>query len=175
MTIAPKGMKFIGIIFSDDRGYMRLFIFSILLAPFSVAATFALSLLIGLFYGDGSITPNSVGELAESGIPIDRVLSALLLAPLIENAICYFGYIYLGAWNERHWWKKPLLIAVLVAILHAVLLLDVRPLAVFPGFFIIAAFIAHSKNKKIGYAASVAHHFLVNLINLSLAYWLRNS
>lgn len=164
--------KIIVSVFNGTRGYMRMIAFAALLAPFSVAVTSLLSVLIGLFYTDGSITPNSVAEVANSGLSIDRLLSALLLAPVVENTICYFWYVFLGAWKERYWWSKPALIAGIAAFFHAALLSDLRPLAVFPGFFIMAAFIVHSTNKKLGYAASVVHHFFINLISLSLAHWI---
>lgn len=149
--------------------------FSVLLAPISVAATAALSVMIGVFYGDGTVAPNSVSEISQSGLQFDRILSALLIAPLLENLMCCLLSKLIGTWNEQQFWPKPTAIAIFAASLHAILLGDLRPLAVFPGFFFIAAFIVHCQSKRVGYYVSVLHHFCINLINLSLVYFVSNN
>lgn len=150
----------------------KLLLYSMLLAPVSVAITAFISRIIEFSFQLNTTTPNSVGEIAETGIGIGRLLSALFFAPIVENFICLIWRIWLEHWKTEVWWLKPAFIAAIAALFHAAVLRDLRPLAVFSGFFVISALIVHVQNTKLGYWASVVHHVCINAITLSLAFWL---
>ncbi|MFT3761359.1 MAG: hypothetical protein QM761_01870 [Pseudoxanthomonas sp.] len=142
---------------------------AVLLAPLAVACTSLLSACMEWMFDFKSIPPNSVAETLENGLGATRIISALIFAPIVENVFCLLWARFLPVFSLQHgWWSKPSCIATIAAAFHALIFWDIRPIAVFPGFFIISMYIVNSRNKKIGYWASVIHHFCINAINLSL-------
>lgn len=143
--------------------------FAALLAPLSVACTYLLSVCMDWIFEPGSMPPNSVAEASANGLEAARVISALIIAPMVENFLCLLWATWLPAWNsQNHWWRKPLFIAAIASAFHALIFFDIRPIAVFPGFFVIAMYIVNVKDRNVGYWASVFHHFCINAINLWL-------
>lgn len=143
--------------------------FAVLLTPLSLAGTSFLSLCMEWIFEFDSIPPNSVAETSENGLGTTRIISALMLAPIVENLFCLLWAKWLPVWNSRHyWWSKPPCIAGIASAFHVLILWDIRPFAVFPGFFVMAMYIVNTPNEKVGYWASVVHHLCLNAINLSL-------
>lgn len=99
-----------------------------------------------------------------------RALSALALAPLIENLLCLLWVFGLVGWKTNAWWVKPALVAAIAALFHSILYLDVRPFAVFPGFFLMCCMMANYQSRVVGFWGSVLHHFCINAINLGLIF-----
>lgn len=138
-----------------------------LLAPLVVGSTILLAGGLDWIFELESIPPNSVGETAASGLGATRVLSALVIAPIIENLLCVMWTRWLPPiGSHRDWWLKPLLVGAIAATFHAIIFMDIRPAAVFPGFFVIGMFIRNTRNATLGYWISVLHHFFINLINI---------
>lgn len=150
----------------------KLFAVAVLLVPVSMVATAAMTYLIDFAFNLDGLPPNASAELARTGITTIHVVSALFLAPVIENALCSLWSVWLDEWGSNHWWKKPVVIAAIAAFFHVLLLWDLRPFGVFPGFFVMSALIVNVKNRKAGYWASVLHHAGNNFIGLSVAYFL---
>lgn len=138
---------------------MRLLFISIFLVPVSLVLT----ALISLGVGEGLVldySENSIAGIARAGLGWDRFFSALVLAPVLENALCYWVLRRLSSWGR---WKSVSLVATVAAILHAFIFLDVRYFSVFPSFFAISLLITMGKG---GYLASVLHHSLLNAMFL---------
>lgn len=147
----------------------RVLLLAVLVAPLSVAATGLWSLLVHFAFGFETVAPNSVEEALLGGIGALRIVSALVLAPIVENLLCLLWATWFGKWQAGRWWMKPACIAAIAAGFHAIIFWDIRPFAVFPGFFVISCFILYVKDRVLGYWASVLHHFCINAINLALA------
>lgn len=142
---------------------------AVLLAPVSVACTSIISLCMEWAFEFESISPNSVEETSVVGLGATRIVSALAIAPVVENFLCLLWARWLPTWSSQHsWWSKPFLIACIAAVFHSLIFWDIRPIAVLPGFFMIAMYIENAHNKLVGYWTSVAHHFCINAINLLL-------
>ncbi len=141
---------------------------AVVLAPVSVFATVLLASAIEVLIGGDGIAPNSVQEVIDQGLTPLRVMSALIVAPLLENLFCLIWDRLLPKWEMRAWWARPLLIAMIAASFHALIFQDFRPFAVLPGFFVICVLVVNVRDRVVGYWASVVHHFVINSINLTI-------
>jgi hypothetical protein len=123
-----------------------------------------LGYLIGLSYGYSSVSNSSL--YAQKGVDLLKVAEVTLWVPLVENFLVFLMLWMTSGWKTESWWVRPLIVGCFFAALHAVLAADARPLAVLPGFFVMAALITQTKNPRCGFFSSVLLHSLCNSIIL---------
>lgn len=162
----------------SERQFVRLdspksvFAFALLSVPISVTAAASLAMAIEYTFDLDSVAANSIGEFLRRGMGAIKLLSALLFAPLIENSLCLLWVVWLEGWKAKSWWAKPACIAAIAACFHILALGDLRSFSVFPGFFVMTTLIVNTKDRSVGFWASVLHHFCINAVVTLLACWL---
>jgi hypothetical protein len=153
----------------------RLLLLAVATAPLSVVATIMMSYAISELATFSGMAPNSVEDVANSGLDPLRVASALLVAPVVENFVCLVLLLTMASWTTNRWWLKPFLVAAAAATFHGAVFADIRPIAVLPGFFVMCSLIENAPQRQAGYWASVLHHSCINAVNLAMVVWATGS
>lgn len=95
-----------------------------------------------------------------------RWVSPLLVAPILENAICWIWLRVLLPADRWAWWVGPLVVAIIAALFHAALYRELVYLSVVVNFFAICCLILNVRNRVLGFWASVLLHAMGNLLVL---------
>lgn len=93
-------------------------------------------------------------------------VSPLLVAPVLENAICWVWLRVLLPADRWAWWLGPLLVAIIAALFHVALYREIRYFSVAINFFAICCFILNVQDRPAGFWASVLLHGFGNLLVL---------
>ncbi|MFT4255880.1 MAG: hypothetical protein QM599_02785 [Pseudoxanthomonas sp.] len=137
-----------------------------LLAPISIIASALFSFTVESLMPAGYTQAGSIRAIVEENkFGVGLVVSCLLIAPVIENAICLLLVKGVMRWKSKRFWVKPLLVALTMGVIHSSIhsgVVDIRPFGVAIPFFIISSFIVNAEDKWCGYWSSVLHHSLYN-------------
>lgn len=85
-------------------------------------------------------------------------IDVLVVSPVVENAFCL---LWLGtAFSGKAWagWKGPLAVGTIAAVLHMLVYLEPRYVAILVLFFPVCYLIANVRRRRVGFVASVLLH-----------------
>ena len=96
----------------------------------------------------------------------ERLVSPLLVAPVVENAMCWVWLRVLLPAERWAWWKGPLVVAMIAAGFHVLLYRELSYFSVVVDFFAICGLILNVEDRIAGFWASVLLHGAMNLLVL---------
>lgn len=91
-----------------------------------------------------------------------RLSLALVVAPVIENAMVMLAAELLRDWHLRRWWVKPAVIGVCAGVFHVIARGSAVSFQAVVPFFFIASLIIHVRNKRCGFLGSAVFHAVTN-------------
>lgn len=110
--------------------------------------------------------PSRLGEIKAEQATRSWI-SPLLIAPVLENAICWFWLRMLLPAERWGWWRGALVVSLIAGLFHVAVYQEPRYIVISINFFVICCLILNVKDRTVGFWASVVTHGIGNLLALT--------